>query len=96
MSHLHNTMFARRTHWDLGQNRITQSLEALKAKGVVIRNLTESNPTRCDFAYLKSVIGQALSKKENLQYEPQSQGLLSAREAVLKYYAQKGGAQGSP
>lgn len=82
--------FSKRTDWPLVQNRLTRILEAKKAAGVSIIDLTESNPTRCEFKYLDSALLKPLSDPKNLVYEPASRGLLEARKSVCGYYAEKG------
>jgi len=49
-------------------------------------DLTASNPTRCGFNFDAEAILGSLSRAESLQYDPQPQGLLSAREVVADYY----------
>ncbi len=51
-----------------------------------IADLTASNPTRCGFKYSDSLL-DALADARALDYDPQPRGLLSAREAVCRYYA---------
>lgn len=83
-------MFASRTQWKLTLNRLTEVLEARRRAGLPILDLTESNPTRCGFEYPAVEIFAALTAPESLIYEPSPKGLLSAREAVVAYYAEKG------
>ena len=88
-------MFARRTNWNLAPNRLTQALQARRAAGAEILDLTESNPTRCGLRYDEPEILSALAQPESLQYRPDSRGLYSAREAVAAYYAESGAAAAS-
>ncbi len=81
--------FARRTNWELTPNKISGILEDFKAKGQNILDLTESNPTRCGLAYPQKELLSALSQDANMLYSPSTKGLLSSREAVAAYYAQK-------
>jgi alanine-synthesizing transaminase len=83
-------MFAKRTHWTLTPNTITKVKGDLLRAGISIIDLTESNPTHCDFSYLSKKILAELAKERNLRYEPSPQGLLSAREALCRFYGQKG------
>ncbi len=53
-------------------------------------DLTESNPTRAGFEYPESEITEALADPSALRYEPTPRGLPSAREAVSRYYAERG------
>ena len=82
-------MFSDRTCWELSTNKITELYESFKKNNVSVLDLTISNPTKCEFRYPKDKIIQALYKDENIFYSPDSQGLLSAREAVCRYYAEK-------
>ena len=45
-------MLASRTNWNLAQNQLALRLNALRKEGVSILDLSESNPTRCEFKYL--------------------------------------------
>jgi alanine-synthesizing transaminase len=80
-------MFAKRTRWEMEPNRLTRALAAQRAAGVPILDLAESNPTKCGFDYDSAAILRALSNPAALTYHPDPRGLLSAREAVAKYYA---------
>ena len=83
-------MFARRTDWNLTPNRLSAALERARASGRKLLDLSASNPTEVGLEYDESAILQALAKKESLRYEPDPRGLLSAREAVAAYYAERG------
>ena len=88
-------LFARRTSWDLTTNRYTDALEAHRRAGRGMLDLTASNPTTVGLQYDEEELLRALANPEALRYEPQPKGLLSAREAVAAYYAERG-AQISP
>jgi alanine-synthesizing transaminase len=81
-------MFARRTNWNLTPNRLSTALEAHRAAGKPLLDLTISNPTECGFVYSEEAILDALRKPEALRYEPNPRGLVTARMAVAKYYAE--------
>ncbi len=83
-------MFSRRTDWPLALNRLAQTLHALRQSGARILDLTESNPTRCGFAYEPDAILRSLADPRALAYEPDPRGLESARLAVAEYYAERG------
>lgn len=87
-------MFAERTKWNLAPNRLSQALERHRAAGKPLVDLTASNPTECGFAYDESAILEALGNPAALKYEPAPRGLVSARQAVCKYYAERGAMPG--
>ena len=82
-------MFASRTGWALAPNRFSAALERHRAAGREALDLTESNPTRCGFAYDWSLLS-ALADQRGLAYDPHPKGLRAAREAVCGYYRQRG------
>lgn len=83
-------MFAERTKWNLTPNRLSQALARHRAAGKPLVDLTASNPTECGFAYDETAILEALGNPAALKYEPAPRGLVSARQAVCKYYAEHG------
>ena len=89
-------MFSERTNWKLAQNRLTRALEQVRAKGARVLDLTVSNPTRAGVRYESSEILAALSSARALDYDPQSKGLLQAREAVAAYYKEEHGQSVDP
>jgi alanine-synthesizing transaminase len=83
-------MFSVRTAWDLAPNRYTEALEAHKRAGRELLDLTSSNPTTIGIAYREEELLQSFVHREALTYQPAARGLLSARESVAAYYAEKG------
>jgi alanine-synthesizing transaminase len=83
-------MFAKRTNWNLETNRLSVALSAHRAAGKPLIDLTISNPTECGFAYDEQAILGALGNPATLKYEPNPRGLVGAREAVKRYYAERG------
>ncbi|MGA9978080.1 MAG: pyridoxal phosphate-dependent aminotransferase [Candidatus Sulfotelmatobacter sp.] len=79
-------MFSDRTHWKLTRNRLTEALEAARANGENILDLTVSNPTRVGLRYDEAAILGALHAPQAIDYDPQPKGLRQAREAVADYY----------
>src|SRR5207245_7280733 len=73
-------------------NRLSEALEAHRAAGKPLIDLTVSNPTECGFEYDSSAILDALRNPAALTYEPNPKGLESARRAVAEYYADRGDA----
>jgi len=82
-------MFSERTNWRLAQNRFTQTVEDARVRGVRLLNLTASNPTRVGLEYDSHAILGSLGSARALDYDPQAKGLLSAREAVARYYVER-------
>ena len=83
-------MFASRTEWSQVPNRLSQLLEKRRRAGLPILDMTESNPTRCGFDFDAGEILAALAGPGSLSYDPQPRGLLTAREAIAAYYAERG------
>ncbi len=84
------SMFARRTEWNLAANRYALALEAARRSGRPLLELTASNPTAVGLLYERERILRALQHPRALEYEPASKGILAAREAVAGYYAARG------
>ena len=61
-----------------------------RAAGKLFMDLTVSNPTECGFDYDQHAILEALQNPTSLKYIPEPRGLLSARQAVQVYYAERG------
>ncbi len=77
--------FSSRSSVDLATNRIARALEALRASGAPLLDLTLSNPTHAGLAYDAEAIRQAIAAPGALHYEPASFGLPSAREAAARH-----------
>jgi hypothetical protein len=83
-------MFSSRTNWRLSPNRLSLLIEELRRNGRPPLDLTESNPTRCGLVFDQQGIFDALADPLALSYTPDPRGLLSARQAVVGYYAERG------
>jgi aspartate/methionine/tyrosine aminotransferase len=83
-------MFAHRTEWPLEPNALSRAVARRKEQGLLLLDLTESNPTHCGFDYDSELILRALAKPAVLLYQPEARGLLSAREAIAGYYMERG------
>ncbi len=79
-------MFSERTSWRLERNRYTEAIEAARARGARLLDLTASNPTRVGLRYDSAAILASLRSERALDYDPQAKGLLAARQAVAGYY----------
>jgi aspartate/methionine/tyrosine aminotransferase len=84
-------MFSKRTEWGLTPNRFTEAHRELLAAGREVLDLTVSNPTRAGLEYDAKLILSSLNRTEALDYDPQSKGLLSARQGVAGYYQDQHG-----
>jgi aspartate/methionine/tyrosine aminotransferase len=82
--------FSARTAWDLSETELVRTVKARRAAGLPLIDLTASNPTRCGFAYDEAAILAALARPESLVYDPDPRGILTAREAVGRYYSEHG------
>lgn len=83
-------MFSDRSSWSLTPNALSSFLDAKKADGVKILDLTESNPTQAGFRYNTKEILAALAQPQSMVYEPSPRGLWKARRAVADYYQEQG------
>jgi alanine-synthesizing transaminase len=81
-------MFSDRTSWQLIPNPLTRALEAARASGQKILDLTASNPTDAGIRPDEQAVLAALANPEAMHYDPQPRGLLPAREAVCRYYSE--------
>ncbi|MDE3063295.1 MAG: pyridoxal phosphate-dependent aminotransferase [Acidobacteriota bacterium] len=79
--------FSRRTNWNTEESELAQAHRARLAAGLPIADLTASNPTRCGFEYDGDLL-TVLADPRARDYDPQPLGLLAAREAVCRYYAE--------
>ncbi len=86
-------MFSSRLPADLTPNATTRALEALRARGARVIDLTESNPTRVGLDYPPDLLAP-LADVRGLLYEPRPLGLVSAREAVAGEFGRRGIAVG--
>ena len=73
---------------------VREARAAAKHGGRPLSDLTVSNPTKCGFAYDAKALLAPLKDERALMYEPEPRGLVSAREAVAKYYAGHGAGPG--
>ena len=81
--------FSKRTEWNTAESDLARAHRERAEAGLPIADLTASNPTRCGFAYDAALL-DALRDERALDYDPQPRGLLRAREAVCRYYAEHG------
>jgi hypothetical protein len=82
-------MFSSRLPAHADANAISRAVDAVKATGATLVDLTESNPTTVGFSYPHDLLS-ALADDRALRYEPHPLGLPAAREAVSADYARRG------
>jgi len=85
--------FSKRTNWNTEESVLARAHRLRMEAGLPIADLTASNPTRCGFHYPQELL-EVLKDERALDYDPQPRGLRRAREAVCRYYAEKGIAVG--
>ena len=81
--------FSKSIEFPTSENFLHQALEDKKRKGILILDLTVSNPTQVGFEYEIDQILSAYSNPESLNYAPHPLGLIEARKAVADYYRSK-------
>lgn len=79
-----DTPFSRRSArgGTLDTNTLTRALDAARARGRRVLDLTAANPTAAGLPYPREAILEALASPGSLLYAPDSLGLRAAREAV--------------
>jgi len=82
-------MFSDRTRFDLRPNRLAQLLEARRAAGAPILDLTLTNPTRAGLPAAPGLL-LPLADDEARRYEPLPFGLPAARASVAGDFARRG------
>ena len=82
-------MFSSRLPARLAPNVISQAVATLRAERVPLLDLTETNPTSVGLPY-GSNIAEALGRVDSRRYAPEPAGLLIARDAVARDYADAG------
>lgn len=83
-------MFSSRLKFDLRPNPLSILLAEKRRDNARVLDLIGSNPTRAGLAYPEREIAEALSNPAAVRYDPAPRGLPSAREAVSRYYAERG------
>jgi aspartate/methionine/tyrosine aminotransferase len=79
-----------RTAWDPSANALASRLEALRAVGAPLLDLTESNPTACGLAWPAGELAALLTQPGGDRYLPDPMGRPEARAAVAAYLAARG------
>jgi hypothetical protein len=84
-------MFSTRLPPHAEANALSRAVAALRAEGVPIVDLSESNPTKVGLAYPPGILS-GLGDARALAYDPHPFGLRAAREAVAEDVARRGAA----
>src|SRR5687768_17420817 len=74
---------------NLEPNALARAVDAKRRRGVVIADLTESNPTRVGLSYPRDLL-DGLADPLALDYDPQPLGLWPARAAVAADFRRRG------
>ncbi|MFO0755270.1 MAG: pyridoxal phosphate-dependent aminotransferase [Byssovorax sp.] len=82
-------MFSRKTRWDLSSNTLGHELSLARAEGRKLVDLTESNPLRAGLVEAEALVA-LLGHPRGASYAPLPFGHPAAREAVARYYADRG------
>jgi len=82
--------FSERTNWNLAETELTAAIRERRASGSELFDLTISNPTHCGFNYNVAALLDPLLNPRVLHYEPDPLGMITAREAVGRYYSDIG------
>jgi aspartate/methionine/tyrosine aminotransferase len=82
-------MFSSRLPSALAPNAYTRELARLRASGVRLLDLTESNPTRAGVEY-PATVTSVLSDARSARYAPEPFGLREARDAASREFSRQG------
>jgi hypothetical protein len=83
-------MFSSRLDSDLSPGRLQRALDRLRASGTPLLDLTRSNPPQCGLGPPPEALTRALAVPRIADYSPDPRGMLSARQVVACYYADRG------
>ena len=83
-------MFAERTNWNTSPNRIARALTERRASGADIVDLTETNPTRCGFAFDHDALLSPLADPRGVTYTPDPRGMMQTRRAIAAMNTARG------
>jgi alanine-synthesizing transaminase len=78
-------VFSSRIAWSVPPNRLTAALEARRAAGLEILDLSESNPTAAGLEYPPDLL-DVLADPRAMRYEPDARGLAEARRQVSETF----------
>ncbi len=84
------TTFSSRLPTDLTPGRLQQAMAELRASGTPLIDLTNSNPPQCGLGPDAGLLASSLAVPGMAEYHPDPRGELSTRQAVARYYADRG------
>jgi alanine-synthesizing transaminase len=82
-------VFSSRVPGALEPNRLTRTLQRVRASGASLIDLTLTNPTSAGINYPESIL-DGLANPRALRYEPAALGIAAAREAIARDYERNG------
>ncbi len=82
-------MFSSRLPAALGPNAVSRTTGALRASGVILLDLTLSNPSEAGISYPPDLLS-SLADPRGIRYTPDPRGLAGARDAVAAEYGRLG------
>src|SRR4051794_704706 len=85
--------FSARTPADLAPNDVSAAIDAARARGVALIDLTVTNPTAIGLpgaAHTRARVAAALAVGADAPYQPDPRGLRGAREAIAADHARRG------
>lgn len=83
-------MFSRRTAWSRELNPVARRLEAQRAQGAPLIDLTESNPTAVGLSPSDEQLRGVLDGLDVSRYAPDPKGLLRSRIALCEFLSARG------
>ena len=81
---------SKRASWDLSHNALTTAVLERRRQGLPLFDLVQSNPTKVGLLFDRERLPRVLANPRVLQYEPTPAGMLSCREAISRWYKQRG------
>ncbi len=82
-------MFSERTDWPRDANPLSKAIDTAVGRFDVL-DLAASNPTKVNLPMDRGAIAAALAEGAQVDYEPESLGMETARVAVSDYYGRRG------
>jgi aspartate/methionine/tyrosine aminotransferase len=82
--------FSLRLDHDLSPGRLQRALDQARTSGAPLIDLTCSNPPQCGLGPAPDALAQALTAPRVAEYHPDPRGMPETREAVARYYADRG------